>query len=209
MYGSIESDATEAAPTSRRRTTRGLLAVVVAAAALAGAAAAVTVLGLRASSPELVQEEAGGRLDDAAGGTTPTPTSMPRCDGDRTPAEEGYPAPGPYIVTWHVCDHAEGMGFASRAEAEACFKEYDENVRVYAVRLYDANMDVLEQHGSMVCCWDELRAWAEDFMVITAGQTDTLSPTAKPVPQCQPWFPEDPYYVLIERDCDRLCRRLG
>ena len=42
MYGSIESDATEAVPTSRRRT--GLLAVVVAAAALAGAAAAVTVL---------------------------------------------------------------------------------------------------------------------------------------------------------------------
>ena len=39
--------------------------------------------------------------------------------------------------------------------------------------------------------------------------TATLAPTAKPVPQCQPWFPEDPYYVLIERDCDRLCRRLG
>ena len=36
MYGSIESDATEAAPTSRRRTR--LLALVVAAAALAGAA---------------------------------------------------------------------------------------------------------------------------------------------------------------------------
>ena len=140
---------------------------------------------------------------------TLAPTSMNRCDGDRTPAEEGYPAPGPYIVTWHVWDHAEGMGFASRAEAETCFKEYDENVRVYAVRLYDANMDVLEEHGSMVCCWDELRAWAEDFMGITAGPTATLAPTAKPVPQCQPWFPEDPYYVLIERDCDRLCRQLG
>ena len=55
MYGAIESDATEAAPTSRRRT-RGLLTVVVAVAALAGAAAAVTVLGLRASSAELIQE---------------------------------------------------------------------------------------------------------------------------------------------------------
>ena len=178
MYGSIKSDATEAAPTRGRRT-RGLLAVVVAAAALAGAAAAVTVLGLRASSAELVQEEAGGRLDDAAGGETPSPTSMPRCDGDRTPVEGGYPAPGPYVVTWHVWDHAEGMGFASRAEAETCFKEYEENVKKYAVRLYDANLEVLEQHGCRGCdFWDDLRAWAEDFMGITAGPTATLSPTA-------------------------------
>ena len=42
-----------------------------------------------------------------AGAMVPVPTSVDtpmRCDGDRTPAEEGYPAPGPYIVTWHVWD---------------------------------------------------------------------------------------------------------
>ncbi len=66
------------------------------------------------------------------------------------------------------------MGFASRAEAETCFKEYDENVRVYAVRLYDANMEVLEQYGSMNDWhWDELRAWAEDFLDPAAPETCT------------------------------------
>ena len=98
MYGSIESDATEAAPTSRRRTR--LLALVVAAAALAGAAAAVTVLGLRASSVELILED--GRPVDAV-------------DGQKEEA----------------------------------------------------------------------------------------------VQQCQPWHDDQPWHVLNERDCNRLCRQLG
>ena len=86
--------------------------------------------------------------------------STPRCDGDRKPGDEGYP----YVVTWHVWDHAEGMGFASRTEAENCFKEYRDKVSDYATRLYDADMKVLEQYGSMdFYDWDELRAWAEEF----------------------------------------------
>ena len=74
-------------------------------------------------------------------------------------------------MTWHVWDHAEGMGFASRTEAESCFKEYRDKVSDYATRLYDADMKVLEQYGSMdFYDWDELRAWAEEFF--TGGGDD-------------------------------------
>ena len=64
---------------------RSAVAVIVAAFCL-GAAYISTNRG-PAPANELVAD------------ATPTPTTMNVCDGDRTPAKEGYPAPGPYVVT--------------------------------------------------------------------------------------------------------------
>ena len=64
---------------------RSTIAVIVAAFCL-GAAYVHTNTG-PAPANELVAD------------ATPTPTTMNVCDGDRTPAKEGYPAPGPYVVT--------------------------------------------------------------------------------------------------------------
>ncbi|KAK3237184.1 hypothetical protein CYMTET_45080 [Cymbomonas tetramitiformis] len=74
----------------------------------------------------------------------------------------------PYVVTWHVNDHAEGM----------CFENYDDALELYkekwngpwAARLYDSDGSVRQQYGIM----DYYNWWALDSWrnANVSGDTD-------------------------------------
>ena len=143
----------------------------------------------------------------AVGSTTPRMRRprRPQCRARRRShaGREGYPAPGPTSLpgtfgTRQRHGHAPAEAEASRVRRK-CKK-----IRGPPLRREPGSVGATRQHllGRAARLGRGLHG--------NHGRADGYSrPAAKPVPQCQPWFPEDPYYVLIDRDCDRLCRRLG
>jgi hypothetical protein len=132
--------------------------------------------------------------DDDKPKSTPVPTSTPRCDGDPFPDKKGYKAPGPFVVSWHVWDHAEGMGFETLKQAERCYNKYDSSS--WAARLYDNDLKILEEYGNPGSKgWKEVKKWAKDFIKDSTTIEDSES--------CKDKKGEDGkwYYKKKSQDC--------
>jgi len=95
---------------------------------------------------------------------------------------------GNYVVDWHVLDHAEGEVFGSLADAQNKYQELAGGA--WAARLYDNDLVVMEQYGTMYDeQWEQLDEWAnvalnkatsEHSTETTTFLPRTLQPTALP-----------------------------
>eukprot|EP00804_Cyclotella_cryptica_P004660 CCRYP_019470-RA/>CCRYP_019470-RA protein AED:0.07 eAED:0.07 QI:559/1/1/1/1/1/3/377/1074 len=64
----------------------------------------------------------------------------------------------PWVVTWHVADHAEGKLFYNETEARTEYESIDSQ---WAKRLYDPSKNIVDEQGSMPeSMWCQLETWA-------------------------------------------------